>query len=143
MHPRKTPAERLIHALLFETIALLLCVPAMSWAMDRPMVDMGLLTAAISLTAMLWNMIYNAGFERLEARQGWRRTPAVRVLHALGFEGGLILIVVPLAAWWLAISLWQAFLLDIGLLLFFLPYTYVYNLVYDKLREAWLRKAAA
>lgn len=66
----------------------------------------------------------------------------MRGLHAVGFEGGLVVIVVPLAAWWLGISLWQAFLLDISLLLFFLPYTYVYNLVYDKLREARLRRAA-
>jgi len=140
--PAKTPAERLVHALLFEAIALVLCVPAVSWAMGRPMLDAGLLTAAISLVALLWNMVYNAGFERLEARFGWRRTPPVRVLHALGFEGGLVLLVVPLAAWWLGISLWQALLLDIGLLLFFLPYTYVYNLVYDRLREARLRRAA-
>ena len=42
---------------------------------------------------------------------------------------------VPLIAWWLSISLWQAFLLDIGVLLFFLPYTYVYHWVYDVVRE--------
>jgi uncharacterized membrane protein len=41
---------------------------------------------------------------------------------------------VPLAAWWLGISLWAAFLLDIGIVLFFLPYTFLYNLAYDRLR---------
>ena len=42
---------------------------------------------------------------------------------------------VPLIAWWLNVSLWQAFLLDIGVLLFFLPYTYVYHWAYDVVRE--------
>ena len=32
----------------------------------------------------------------------------------------------------------QAFILDIGVLLFFLPYTYVYHWVYDVLREKFL-----
>jgi uncharacterized membrane protein len=40
------------------------------------------------------------------------------VIHALLFEGGLIVMGVPLIAWWLSVSLWQAFLLDIGVLLF-------------------------
>ena len=42
---------------------------------------------------------------------------------------------VPLIAWWLKIDLWEAFLLDIGVLLFFLPYTYLYHWGYDVVRE--------
>ncbi|MGO4611387.1 chlorhexidine efflux transporter [Variovorax sp. 2RAF20] len=48
----------------------------------------------------------------------------------------------PLIAWWLKISLWQAFLLDIGVLLFFLPYTYVYHWGYDVVRERLLLRRA-
>jgi uncharacterized membrane protein len=36
------------------------------------------------------------------------------------------------------VSYWEALLLDIGILLFFLPYTYVFNWIYDHLR---LRRA--
>jgi hypothetical protein len=36
---------------------------------------------------MLWNMLFGALFERLEAQLGWTRTPWVRSLHAIGFEG--------------------------------------------------------
>jgi uncharacterized membrane protein len=43
---------------------------------------------------------------------------------------------VPLAAWWLQVSLWQALLLDLGFFAFFLPYTYVFNLAYDRLASA-------
>jgi uncharacterized membrane protein len=61
----------------------------------------------------------------------------------VGFEGGLVLVVVLLAAWWLSISYWEAFLLEMGLIAFFLPYTYVYNLMYDKVRERLVRRGEA
>ena len=78
----------------------------------------------IAWIALVWNMIYNAGFDRLENRYGLTRNLRLRVIHAFGFELGLILIVIPLAAWWLNISLWQAFVLDIALVLFYLPYAF-------------------
>ncbi|MGB8667779.1 MAG: chlorhexidine efflux transporter, partial [Serratia inhibens] len=31
----------------------------------------------------------------------------------------------------------QAFMLEIGFFLFFLPYTMLYNWVYDRLRQRW------
>ena len=40
-------------------------------------------------------------------------------------------------------SYWDAFLLEMGLIAFFLPYTYVYNLVYDKVRERLVRRGDA
>ena len=48
--------------------------------------------------------------------------------------------VVPLAAWWWDMHLLDAFLLDIGLDVFFLPYTLLFNLGYDKVRETVLKK---
>ncbi len=59
---------------------------------------------------------------------------------AVGWEG---IVVLQLAAWWLSISYWDAFLLEMGLIAFFLPYTYVYNLVYDRLRERLVRRTQA
>ena len=96
-----------------------------------------------SLIAMAWNMLFNALFERRERRAGWQRTPLVRSVHAIAFEGGLVFLCVPVAAWWMAISYWQAFLLDVGILLFFLPYTLGYNLAYDKLRERYVSRRQA
>jgi uncharacterized membrane protein len=135
MQVKKTFGDRVMHALLFETIALVICSPMLAWAMGRPLFDAGVLVLAVALVAMAWNMLYNALFDRVEARAKLSRTPLVRVFHAIGFEIGLIAAVVPLAAWWFAISYWDAFVLEIGLILFFLPYTYVFNLVYDRVRE--------
>ncbi|WP_095159672.1 multidrug/biocide efflux PACE transporter [Pseudomonas sp. Irchel 3E13] len=140
MLQKKTLTERIVHALGFEFFALLLCAPTIALVMDKPLMSAGLLTLAISVTATLWNMLYNVLFDRLQNRVGFQRTPLIRMLHALGFEGGLILAVVPMAAWWLSIGLVEAFLMEVGLLVFLLPYTYLYNLGFDRLRERYLAR---
>ena len=38
---------------------------------------------------------------------------------------------VPTIAWWLDITLWQALLMDLGLVVFFLVYTFVFNWAFD------------
>ena len=133
--PTKSLKERALHALLFEIIGVLLFAPLLAWALGHSLGKMGAMTVMISTVAMLWNMLFNALFDSLRRKLGFNLTIPARIAHALGFEGGLILVIVPLAAWWLSISLLEAFWLDIGLLLLFLPYTLVFNLVYDKVRE--------
>lgn len=144
MSLQKSIRERFFHAFCFEALAIAICAPLGAWLLDYSLAHMGLLTLMISLIAMLWNMVFNAAFDRVQLRFGFRRTVTVRAAHAVAFEIGLVLTVVPLAAWWLSISLWTAFLLDMGIVLFFLPYTFVYNLAYDSLRarvvERQLRK---
>ncbi|MFS2161617.1 multidrug/biocide efflux PACE transporter [Pseudomonas sp. Pseusp122] len=131
----KTLKERAFHALLFEIIGVLLFAPLLAWLMDHSLSRMGAMTVMVSTAAMLWNMLFNALFDRLRARLHLAMSMGLRVLHALAFEGGLVLVVVPLAAWWLSLSLLDALLLDIGLLLLFLPYTLIFNWLYDTLRE--------
>jgi uncharacterized membrane protein len=89
--------------------------------------------AACSAIAIVWNVLFNHAFERWESRQAQRRRTLMRrVAHAVGFESGLTLFLVPLMAWWLGVSLWQAFWMDIGLLLFFLGYAFVFNWLFDR-----------
>lgn len=135
----RTLKERFYHAVGFEVVAIAIVAPAAAWLMDKPLFQMGALAIMLSTVAMIWNMIYNTGFDRLFPRDRVHRGVTMRVFHALGFEGGFILIGLPLAAWMLGITLWQAFLVEIGFFLFFLPYTVVYNWIYDKLRERIMR----
>ena len=132
---QKSIKERFFHALGFEVLAIALCAPLGAWLLGYSLAHMGLLTLMISLIAMAWNMVFNAVFDGAQRRLGFRRTLAARAVHSVLFEVGLILAVVPLAAWWLDISLWQAFVLDIGIVLFFLPYTFAFNWTYDHLRD--------
>jgi uncharacterized membrane protein len=143
MNMNKSFAERCFQAVTFEVLAIIISAPLLVWLMGVPIAHAGLLTLMISLLAMTWNVIFNALFERIEKRLGLVRTFRVRAVHAVGFEAGLIVTVVPLAAWWLDISLLDAFLLDIGVVLFFLPYTFLFNLGYDKLRAIVMKRRLA
>ncbi|MGY2140557.1 multidrug/biocide efflux PACE transporter [Pseudomonas reactans] len=140
MHPTKSITERVCQALGFEGLALLICTPLLVWITGRPALEMGAVTLGLSLLALTWNIIFNSLFDRLKVRLQLSGGGWTRVLHALMFEGGLIIVAVPLIAAWLNISLMQAFMLDIGVLLFFLPYTYVYHWGYDVIREKILNR---
>ena len=135
MNIQKSITERLFQAIGFELLAILICTPLLAWIMDKPMLDMGVVTVVIAALALAWNVVFNRAFDHALQRFEIAHNAWTRVAHALMFEGGLVAVGVPLIAWWLNISLWQAFLLDAGVLLFFLPYTYVYHWVYDVVRE--------
>lgn len=143
MTPTKTLKERMFHAGLFELLAVVICAPTLAWLMDKPLGHMGAMTLMFSAIATVWNMLFNAAFDHAQNRMGFSRTLSVRVLHTSLFELGLIILLVPLAAWWLSVSLLEAFILDIGLVLFFLPYALVFNWVYDVLRERWFGRATS
>ncbi|MGM3161962.1 multidrug/biocide efflux PACE transporter [Dickeya undicola] len=134
-HGQKTLRERMAHAIGFEVMALLICAPIGAWVLGRSIMQVGALSIMLSSVAMVWNVVYNSLFDRLWPSSRVRRGLWVRIGHALGFEGGFILIGLPLAAWMLDITLWQALMVEIGFFLFFLPYTVAYNWLYDLLRE--------
>jgi len=136
----KSLTERFFHAASFELLALAICVPLFSWLLGVSLGHMGALTVMISLIAMGWNMLFNTLFDRLQRRLGFARSLPMRIGHAVLFELGLICAVVPLAAWWLGVTLFAALLLDLGILLFFLPYTVAFNWAYDALRARWLAR---
>lgn len=64
-HQRKTLTERVIHAITFEGLATLILAPTAAWLMQRSVVEMGGLSILLATTAMVWNIIYNAAFDRL------------------------------------------------------------------------------
>ena len=132
--PRKSLSERVLHALLFEGLAVLLFSPLVALVSGKSLAHSGALTLMMSFVAVLWNMAFSAGFEALERSRGWRRTLRLRLAHACLFEVGLIVALVPMIAWWMQVDLLQALLLDIGLVLLFLPYTLMFNWLYDSYR---------
>lgn len=140
MNTQKSFTERVFQAVGFELLAVLLCTPLLAWVMNKPMLHMGVATVAIGLIALAWNVMFNGVFDRLLKHFELSPNAWTRVLHALLFEGGLVAISVPLIAWWLEVGLLQALILDIGVLLFFLPYTYLYHWAYDVLRARLMRR---
>lgn len=61
----KSFAERIVHAVGFKINAVLICAPIGAWLLDRPMLQMSTLAVMLSTIVMLWNMIFNAVFDRL------------------------------------------------------------------------------
>lgn len=130
-----SPALRkIVYAVSFELIGILVAGLGLKF-MSGAETDSSLVFAALSATlAMVWSFLFNSGFEAWEARQPSReRTFARRALHAVLFEGGLTLILLPLTAWWFQVGLLTALWLEAGLIVLFLAYTWVFTWAFDRL----------
>jgi uncharacterized membrane protein len=92
----------------------------------------GAVAVAASTVAVVWNYLWTTAFEAWERRQqSQTRTVARRVTHAVGFEGGLVVLLLPIVAAILKVSLLQALSLELGLLAFFLVYTFAFAWLFD------------
>lgn len=125
-------SRRIIQAVLYEGIAVLCVGPLLDLLYGQGLGYSTALALVISVVALVWNLLFNLGFERWEQRQRQpARTLGRRLLHAVGFEGGLTVLLVPLVAWWLGIGLWEALLTDLGLFGFFFVYALVFQWAFD------------
>lgn len=131
----RTPADRIRHMLLFEISALLILIPIGVLFFDLYLTEIGVLGVCTAAVAAVWNYVYNLGFDRMLKRLtgSVHKRLRVRVLHAVLFEGGLVVMLVPFIAWWLGIGLWQALIADIGLVVFYVVFAFFYNLAYDRI----------
>jgi uncharacterized membrane protein len=130
----RSTADRIRHAISFEIIGLALITPLGALAFGMPMADIGVIGVASATIATGWNYLYNLGFDHLMQRLtgGTQKTVAIRVAHAALFEGGLLLVLLPLIAWYLGVSLLQALMMDVSFALFYMVYAFVFNWVYDR-----------
>ena len=129
----RTVRDRIRHAISFEVIGLLCVTPLGAWAFGLPILEIGVVSIVGSTIATLWNYVFNLIFDHAILRffGGVQKTVRLRVAHAILFEAGLTLILVPFVAWYLQIGLLAALLLDISFVLFYLIYTFVFNWAYD------------
>lgn len=132
---QKSIKERVFHALLFEIIAISIVAPLFAWISGHSVEAMGALAVIIAITAMLFNMLYNFIFDKLQHVIGFERSVKIRCLHAFLFECSFVVVSIPLAVWFLSIGWIEAFFLDFSLTMFFLPYTFLFNWLYDFIRE--------
>ncbi len=138
------PARKLTQAILYEAIAIAVLSPALALIYDAGLAHTGALSLMLSASALIWNVLYNYVFEYWEARQAHRRrTLRRRLLHSFGFEGGLVLLLVPLVAWWLSISWWAALVTDLGLFVFFFFYALVFQWAFDRVFDVPVSASAA
>ena len=107
--------RKIVYVSLYELFAIAASSAGLALLSDSGLGHASVAAVAASAIAVVWNLAYNTLFERWEARQATKgRGVARRIAHALGFEAGLV------------------FMLDLGLIVFFLVYTYVFNLGFDR-----------
>ncbi|QUJ67988.1 PACE efflux transporter [Photobacterium sp. GJ3] len=130
----RTQKDRIRHAIGFEAIALVLITWVLSQMFGFDMAQIGVLGVIFSVIATFWNYAYNLMFDHAMLKYSGQlhKQTRHRIIHALGFELSLLVITLPMMAWWLEIGLWQALIMDLGLVVFYLIYAYAYNLAYDK-----------
>jgi uncharacterized membrane protein len=123
--------RRVVYVGSYELIAILLSSVLLEFMSGAGATVVGI-AVATSVIAIVWNLVFNALFELWEKhRKAKGRSIGVRILHALGFEGGLVIFLLPVVALWLDVSVWEALKLELGLLIFFLVYTFVFNWIFD------------
>ena len=124
--------ERIIQSVIFEIGAILIGMLMIEFIPHegQPL----LLMVLISLTAVIWNFVFNWIFDKLVPGDRLARGPLIRSIHAVLFEGVLLAATVPMIMYMMHMTLWLAFMTDIAMTLVILVYTYIYNWVYDRVR---------
>ena len=132
----RTGKDRLRYTCLFEIFLMAILIPVGSFVLEKQMTELGLLTMVLSIKAMLFNLLYNWLFDQFDVRAGripTERSLLFRVVHALGFEVGLMITSLPIVVWWLGLTIIQALLIDIVVTSFIVVYTLVFGWGYDRL----------
>ena len=132
--PMRTTSDRIRHAILFEVFGLILMIGGGVLLTGFDVHALGVIGVVSSIVAPLWNYAYNWMFDRamLRLRGSTLKTHPIRALHAVLFEAGLLVLLLPFVAWMLGVSLWQAFLFDLAIAVFYIVYGYAYNWAYDR-----------
>ena len=125
--------RRIVYVTIFEIIAVISSTLVLMKLSGGDAAESLPVAVMVSVAAVIWNFIYNTAFEAWERRrQVTKRTLLIRSAHAIGFEGGLVLICLPLYMIWYDVGFIKAFMMEAALLLFFLIYTFVFTLGFDK-----------
>ena len=125
--------RRIVYVTLYEGLAIAATTLGVSVFGGHSATEAGVVAVVSSAIAVAWNLAFNTVFEAWEARQPVRgRSVPRRIAHAALFECGLTVFLVPMIAWALEVSLWRALVYDIGLLSFFLVYTYGFTWAFDR-----------
>lgn len=128
------PKRKIFQAVAYELVAVFCIAPAFTLFYDSGLAHSTALSLIISTVAVSWNMLYNHVFERIERTlKNRERTFGRRVIHAVGFEGGLTIMLVPLVSYWLGISLLQGLMTNLALFVFFFFYAFAFQWGFDKL----------
>ncbi|MPY24213.1 PACE efflux transporter [Shewanella sp. YLB-07] len=134
--------ERIFHAVLFEVLAVSLSIMGLAMFTNYDVTALSGTMIVVATIAMIWNFIYNWIFDQFFTGEKTQRTLSLRIFHVVLFELGLLIATVPVMAYLLNVSIWEAFVMDIGVTIFITIYAFTFNWVYDNVRVVLLRRMA-
>lgn len=134
IRPMSPMRRKILYAVSFETLGTVVASVGLMLMSEASAASSFALSVIAATIALCWSYVYNTIFESWEARQSVRgRSLSRRAAHALLFEGGLVLILVPVMAWWLQVGLLEALVYEAGLIVLFIVYTYVFTWGFDRI----------
>ena len=75
---RPARQRRVVQAVLYEVIAVVVVGPVLGWLFDEPMLSALGLAMFMSGMALVWNYVFNGWFERWERRQAIKGRSVLR-----------------------------------------------------------------
>lgn len=129
-----TLRERIFHSVLFETLAIVIVIPLAVFFANIEIKSMFIISVCITIYVMVWNVVYNLLFDQFFDAKKKQNSLFYRAFHTLFFILGVVAVTVPSIAWLLNISLLSALSLKSGMMVILLMYTFVFNMLYDKVR---------
>lgn len=129
-------SARIIHTIGFEFFGLVIFTPFAMFVLNENLFHIGGLAIVISVMAMVWNLIYNYIYDTIELKLGRHRSQrgaVMRIFHAILFETGLLVATLPIVAYVLGMDIIEALLVDLGFVVFYVIYAFVYNYIFDKI----------
>ena len=134
----RSTSDRIRQAVSFELVGLLIAVPLFSCIFAHPLNEMGPLAILGATAATAWNYLFNLGFDHSlrRAKGTARKTVPIRIVHALLFEATLLVLLLPLFAWWLGITILAALIMDLSFAAFYAVYAFAFTWIYDSMVPA-------
>lgn len=126
--------ERIFHSVLFEIGAMAIGAVAVLLAGDFSLEAAAGTGITTSVMAMVLNFFFNYVFDKFATGKREERSLKLRILHTVCFECTLLIFTIPVVAYLLDLSLWHAFIADIGLSLTIMVYALIFNWIYDIIR---------
>ncbi|YCO01410.1 PACE efflux transporter [Vibrio sp. VNB-15] len=135
--------ERVFHAVLFEVLAISLSIFGLAMFTDHEVSALSGTMIVVATIAMIWNFIFNWIFDRFATGAKEKRSIRLRIVHVVLFEVGLLFATIPAMAWMLEVSLWEAFVMDVGVTIFITIYAFTFNYIYDHVRAFLIQRRVA
>lgn len=130
--------ERVIQTCSFEVVGIAFVSPVYAYIAGASMVHGFALISLLSIVILIWSPIFNTSFDWIERHRTRRLASArphwLRIVHAVLHEVTAIIITCPLLMYFGGHSLQAALAFNLGLTITYSIYTYVFHIIYDRLR---------